>query len=241
MPARKPLTAEQLEKRRAAAREYSRRMRSDPARKDQMARAREADRARAAEKYAAMTLEEKQAYLAKARERARRQYANATPEQKARKSAENKRYREKNREKVNASERRRHAAMTPEQRENYKSRARARARVSYAKKMERKNAAAMVLKSGRAVIARAMPSRELYRLIEAALPRLPKHMRDDAMSEVAILLLDGEIGFDGIESAARRYLNREHTRFGPYSLDALLPGSKSTTWLDMVPADALHF
>lgn len=218
-------------------------------RKDAVARAREADRVRAAEKYAAMTPEEKRAYLdarkakrkvmspeqralynGKARARMARRYAELTSEQKAAKIARG-----------NEARRARLGASIKGPLAEY--RAMARSIRANARRLARalKEREALAQAVGRAAFARAMPSRELYRAIEAALPKLPKHMRDDAMSEIAILLLDGEIGFDGIESAARRYLNRENTAFGPLSLDAILPGSTSTTWLDMVPSDALHF
>jgi hypothetical protein len=140
------------------------------------------------------------------------------------------RYIERHREKVLEANRE-WKRLNPEKVAMYRARAKAKRMASL------DNA-----RAERAAIARTISSHEILARIKAALPsRFNRSMRDDAMAEMYVRLMDGEISFNDIEKAAVKYINREYSRFTALSLFDTIPGTKSLTWMEQLPDGVLHF
>jgi 3-methyladenine DNA glycosylase/8-oxoguanine DNA glycosylase len=80
---------------------------------------------------------------------------------------------------------------------------------------------------------------EVYRLAIAALPSgLPRFIRDDVVSSPCLAILEGQINVVDMTAKAKEFLrayNREFDTFQTLSLDARIPGTK-TTYLDALVA-----
>lgn len=99
---------------------------------------------------------------------------------------------------------------------------------------------------GRPFVQRVVQPEELLLKISSLLPMsLPAHIRDDVRQEIVLAVLTGEIRYREIGSKVREFISRvfklHPARFGPVSLDAIVPGTDNLRLIDTIESDRPHF
>ena len=92
----------------------------------------------------------------------------------------------------------------------------------------------------------ADPGTELVMAVHDAVPEyLPPHIREDVCQDLIVALLAGEISRADLEDEVSAYVNKvfkmHPTKYGPLSLDAIIPGTEDMRLIDTIPSDAEHF
>ncbi len=181
-----------------------------------------------------------------------------TPEQRAKKNESQQRYRQRNLERVRAMERasraahadrvkareRRYAEQNKEYLAEYKrawKRANPeRVKAYYARHAEKKRRVAKAFPAFGELQTRELMKVDVYAAARRALPSgLPAFVRDDVIADIVIAHLEGKLALAEIPSRAREFLRahyREFDTFKTVSLDAIVPGTRGTTYLERLEA-----
>lgn len=87
--------------------------------------------------------------------------------------------------------------------------------------------------------------KSLYQTACDTVPRyLPRHIRDDVISEITLAVLEGTLAAEDIAKSAKKYLtawNRDFGSYGTVSLDAVIPGTENLRLYDIIPSqESVH-